>query len=311
MSKPRKSTRRNHLDLARRVVEAAGAMGLLPGDHLPEQVFAQLCGVSRTPIRSAFKLLNEQDVLTRREEEGYFLAEGLDDQGMSLAQQLDTLEDDLAARILADRKARRLGETHPVSFLVRRYGASRHTVLNALKILQQDGVIDRLVGQAWAFRPILDTANAVDESLQFRLVMEPQAILAPSFTLDRKEAGAIRQQFQAALDNGERRIGSALFLRLDVAFHSLVAKCSGNRFARDTLLSHHRLRFITHKDFAITDYRTRSAIKEHLDILDSLENEQFDVAADRMALHLRLSRNRRPDAANRGSPALMRIPGRS
>ena len=45
---------------------------------------------------------------------------------------------------------------------------------------------------------------------------------------------------------------------------------------------------------------------EHVEILDSLERNLFDLAADQIVVHLRRSRIRRPEAANRGMTPLMR-----
>ena len=51
-------------------------------------------------------------------------------------------------------------------------------------------------------------------------------------------------------------------------------------------------------------FRLRQSLLEHLNILDHLESRQYEVAADLLRIHLRLSRNQRPQAASRGAPAL-------
>ena len=300
----RDRTIKAHTGLAKQVLEQARNRRLRPGDHLPEQAFALACGVSRTPLRGAFKVLEEKDLIERRHKEGYFLSADLDADPGSTETRLDPVSGSLADAILADRAARRLDDDLSVTFLIRRYSTTRAAVLNALNVLHHDGIIDRTPGQSWSFRPLLDTLNAVTDSLQFRLILEPAAILAPGFTLDLIKARQVRLSLQTALSG---RIGNAAFHRLDTDFHSLIAIGSGNRFAKDTLLAHHRLRRITQKDLSTPEFRLRQANEEHLTILDSLERRQFDVAADQMALHLRLSRNQRPDAANRGSPPMPRM----
>jgi DNA-binding GntR family transcriptional regulator len=297
----RERTVKTHTSLARQVLDHARAKALRPGDRLPEEAFATACGVSRTPLRSAYIILETNGFLVKGEAEGYFLAADLDADTSAMESQLDTLNVSLAKTILADRAARRLDDTQSVSFLIRRYNTTRAAVLNALTVLQQDGIIDRIPGQSWSFRPILDTPNAVADSHQFRLILEPAAILAPGFSLDLIKARQIRLTLQKSLAG---RLGTVAFHKLDVDFHMLVAQGSGNRFARDSLLAHHRLRLITQKDFGTPEFRLRQAQDEHLAILDSLERRQVDVAADQMTLHLRLSRNQRPDAANRGSPPM-------
>ncbi|MEP3437149.1 MAG: GntR family transcriptional regulator [Hoeflea sp.] len=278
------------------------------GDHLPEKLFSDSCGVSRTPIRAAFRVLEENNILYRREEEGYFLAISESDELLRAAQTLEGMGQTLADRILSDRAERRIGDVQSVSALARKYNASRHSVLFALKILSQDGVATQLPGRSWAFQPMLDSPKAMDESLAFRLILEPQAILAPGFAVDSKKAGILRGRMEDFLSIREGRITAAGFTRLDTEFHCFIAECSANRFARGTLLAHHRLRRATQKDTSVPDFRLRQSLEEHLGILDSLEQNQFDIAADQMVLHLRRSRTRRPEAANRGIPPLIRRP---
>ena len=262
-------------------------------------------------MRAAFKILTENGFLSQIPDDGYFLAVDPEADAAAMERKLDASEGSLADRMLADRAARRLDDVLPVSFLIRRYGVTRNSVHNALTVLQQDGIVERASGQAWGFRPILDTPGAVADSLQFRLILEPAAILTPEYTLDQTKARHLRLQIQEMLEAADGRISAVAFHRQDTEFHSLIAHGSANRFARDTLLAHHRLRRITQKDIGTPDFRLRQALLEHLDILDSLERRQFDVATDQLTLHLRLSRNQRPDAANRGSPPMMRLQDRA
>lgn len=307
----RDRTRKTHAALARQVLDLTRTRRMQRRDHLPEQAFASLCGVSRTPIRAAFKLLAEMGFLEIVADGGYCLAVDPEAESARVIQHLDVTEGSLADRILADRRDRRIDEVQSVSFLVRRYGGTRAMVLNALTVLQQDGIVERVSGHGWVFRPMLDTPAAIADSLQFRLILEPAAILTPGFELDQVSARELRMQMSESLSAPDGRVVGPSFHRQDTSFHVLIARGAANRFARDALLAHYRLRQVTQKDFSTPEFRLRQAIAEHLEILDSLERRQFDVAADQMTLHLRLSRNQRPDAANRGSPPMARLPGRA
>ena len=306
MLTPRRSTRQNHLKLARQILDVVQERGLGEGDHLPEAALADACGVSRTPIRSALKLLEKKDIVRRRDEGGFHLNALPDSPAPDGLPIIEEAEDALAARILSDRAERRITDVQSVSALVRRYDASRSAVLNALKILSGDGIVAQLPGRSWAFQPILDTPQALDESLAFRLMLEPQAILAPGFDLDSSRTRIIRQQTEEFLGRRDGSLSSMAFLTLDCAFHSFIAECSGNRFARGALLAHQRLRQTTQKEHVITDFRLRQSLEEHLDILDSLERMQHQLAADQMVLHLHRSQIRKPQAANRGILPLVR-----
>jgi len=309
MGEPRRTARQNHLALAREALAVALDRGLGEGDHLPEQAFSDACGVSRTPIRSAFKLLEENDIAEWRPDEGYFLKLRHGEEIRAALRRLEEADDSLATRILADRAARRIADVQSVSALVRRYDSSRHTVLSALKILSRDGLVSQLPGRAWAFQPIIDSPASLEESFDFRLTLEPQAILAPGFAVDPARANMLRAQMEDATRTPETGITPSSFERLDAEFHTAIAEWSGNRFLRMSLLAHHRLRRAGTRGGQPPGFRLKEAMGEHLGILDSLDRAQFDLAADQMAVHLRRSRTRRPEAANRGIAPLRRGPG--
>ncbi len=63
MLRSRSNTRQNHLKLARQIVEIVLERGVQEGQHLPETVLSEACGVSRTPIRSALKILENNDIV--------------------------------------------------------------------------------------------------------------------------------------------------------------------------------------------------------------------------------------------------------
>lgn len=306
MAKTRSNTRQNHLKLARQIVDFITDQGLTRGDHLPETRLSEACSVSRTPIRSALKVLESENIVLRRAEGGYFVNLAPEEIAIDGLARLEGVEASLAARILNDRAERRITDVQSITALVRRYNAPRSAVLNALKILSADGVVSQLPGRSWAFQPILDTPNAVDESLAFRLTLESQAITAAGFNMDSQRTGLLRQQMETFLQTRDGGMSATGFLHLDCAFHSFIAESSGNRFAKGALLAHHRLRLSTQKDHTIPDFRLRQSLEEHLDILDSLERSQHLLAADQMVLHLRRSQIRRPQTVNRGILPLTR-----
>jgi DNA-binding GntR family transcriptional regulator len=168
-------------------------------------------------------------------------------------------------------------------------------------------LVAQLPGRAWAFQPMLDSPQAIDQSFALRLILEPQSILAQGFDLDTKRVAVLRRKMDDFLKDAGGRMTAAGFRRLDIEFHCLIAEACGNHFIRGALLAHHKLRSATQKDTSIPDFRLNQSLQEHQEILDSLERNQFELAADQMVLHLRRSRIRRPEAANRGIPPLVRV----
>lgn len=296
--------RTNHLDLAQRILDVARQRGFGPGVHLPEQQIASLCNVSRTPVRAALRLLTEQGVVRWEAETGYRLAVDLAAQA-AIARELPvTEEDELTEAILRDRSARRLDQTVTVGGLMRRYNTERKTVLKALQRLTEENLLDRAPGQSWLFRRAPDDPEAQGESYEFRLLLEPAAIVAPGFRLDGARAAVLRHGMEALAGLPDAAFDTREFQRLDIEFHGMIADGAANRFVTDALSDHLRLRRLPGTYTGVNVFRLKQSLREHLTILDHLESRQYEVAADLLRVHLRLSRSQRPQAASRGAPAL-------
>ncbi|MEP6564735.1 MAG: GntR family transcriptional regulator [Mesorhizobium sp.] len=296
--------RTNHLDLAQRILDVARQRGFEPGAHLPEQQIASLCNVSRTPVRAALRLLTEQGVVRWEAETGYRLAVDLAAQAAVATELPATEEDELAEAILRDRSARRLDQTVTVGGLMKRYSSERKTVLKALQRLTEENLLDRAPGQSWLFRRAPDDPEAQGESYEFRLLLEPAAIVSPGFRLDGARAAVLRQGMEALAALPDAAFDSREFQRLDIEFHGMIADGAANRFVTDALSDHLRLRRLPRTYAGVNVFRLKQSLREHLTILDHLESRQYEVAADLLRVHLRLSRSQRPQAASRGAPAL-------
>jgi len=296
--------RASHRDLAERILDMVRQRGLAVGSRLPEQQIAKSCNVSRTPVRAALRLLTEQGLVQWQPEIGYSVAVDLATQAVAGAELPHAAEDELAQAILRDRAARRLDETVTVSGIMRRYSARRNAVLNALKRLTEDGLVEKAPGQSWLLKPALDGADAQAESYEFRLLLEPAAIAAPGFRLDAARAARLRERMEALLSLADSAFDIREFQWLDSDFHDMISSGAANRFLGEALAAHLRLRRLPGAVSGVNVFRLRQSTREHLAILDQLEARQFEAAADLLKVHLRLSRSQRPQAANRGAPAL-------
>ena len=114
----------------------------------------------------------------------------------------------------------------------------------------------------------------------------------------------LRQGMEALSALPDASFDTREFQRLDMDFHGMIAEGSANRFVADALADHLRLRRLPGIYAGVNVFRLRQSLREHLGILDHLESRQYEVAADLLRIHLRLSRSQRPQAASRGAPAL-------
>ena len=211
MQRSTKPLRSNHLDLAQRILEAVRRGGFRSGDRLAEQQIASLCNVSRTPVRAALRLLAEQAVVRWEKDFGFTLA--IDPSGaVEAAEELPSADEErLAGAILRDRAARRLDDTFTAGGLAKRYDVDRHSVLKALRVLESENWIEKAPGQAWLFRSAQEGPEALSESYEYRLLLEPAALLAPGFRIDGERLTALRLAMEAQIASPDTAFDDANF----------------------------------------------------------------------------------------------------
>lgn len=288
------SARESHSELARRIIDFARYRNLDKGSHLAEQWLADEFGVSRSLVRSALQLLARYEIVKSTRGRGYFLAFSASAPDAHLVELPPTPEEKLYAAITRDCFSRRLSEQVTVTQLMRTYGASRATIMKVLSRLSGEGLIDKGPGARWIFRPALNAPETYEESYRFRLLIEPAAILEPSFRID----AALFQQTRRA---HEHLAGGAVYtvdlgrlFEIDARFHEIVAACSGNRFLAEVIRQQNLIRRLS--EYACYDDRDRlrASCLEHLEILDAIESSDRERAAKLMYDHIALSRDVRP-----------------
>ncbi|MWV15819.1 FCD domain-containing protein [Pseudomonas sp. L-22-4S-12] len=296
-----KKPRTNHLELARRIIEHAQENGMEAGDALSEQQLARTFQVSRTLIRAGLNLLLEQQLAEHQAGRGYYLSADPANQALSPALP-QAAEEQMAASVLRDRMAGRLGNSINASEIMRRYDIGRPAAQKVLSQLTEDQVLERGPGQSWLFRPLLNNLSALEDSLRYRMLLEPEALLSPDFEADRQRLSLLRSGTQNLLNQPIEAFDIEQFRELDISFHELIAQSCGNRFICDALLHHQRLRRLPNLLPMVSVHRLQEALREHLRIIEAIERGQMEIAADLMRLHLRLSAAQRPQTANRGIP---------
>lgn len=299
----KKISRRN-VELSQKILNVAHKRGMAPGDHLPEQTFAEACNVSRTPIRSAFQLLATRGVLQRNSSGRYRLL--IDPASVVPLEKAETdnANDDASTAILRDLAAGRLGEIQTVARLQRRYGVSRLEIQNALLKLSETQLAERGAGQYWHLKQFAVNTDSIAKSYEFRLALEPQALLAPDFRRDPDALMALRQSMRALQAMTESQFDHRLFHRTDMDFHILLAKSCGNPFLAEALINHHTRRFALPDAEHSGTFTLMRANDEHIQILEQVERGQMPLAADFMRVHLQQCMTTRPRLAGRGVPSV-------
>jgi DNA-binding GntR family transcriptional regulator len=290
-------TSRFHADLARRILRLLREADHPAGWQLKEQWLAGQLDVSRSPIRSALRLLADRGIVTAVPNQGCFLAAASRDLNGALGEIPPTDEERLYFTICRDRFAGRIGRSINVTELGRTYGVNRSMVGRVLARLAEEGLVERDTGRGWSFLPSLDSPEVYEESYRFRMQIEPAAILDPGFRPDPAKFEELRKAHEDLLAGSVRTDPFPRLVEIDVEFHETMGRCSGNRFLLQAIQQQSRLRRMTEFQFRADRERMAQSCSEHLAILDSLEAGDRERAAELMREHIRVSRDLLPTFA--------------
>jgi DNA-binding GntR family transcriptional regulator len=275
--------------LARQIADLAARGAWEAGRHVTEMALCQALGVSRTPVRSALRMLQERGALEARPNQGFFLRIDGRLLGNLLVEAGPTAEEALYARIVRDRIQQVLPEEVTRAVLAERYAAGRVTLEHVVARLADDGLLLRGGGRGLRFVNSLNDAGNLRASYELRAALEPAAILVPGFHADPAALAALRsrhQDFLAVLDGPEPPLPAGL-VTLDADFHHGLAGFSGNPFmisaVRQQTALRRLLEFAANEDLP----RVRVWLGEHLAVLDALARQDFRAASAALAAHLR------------------------
>jgi DNA-binding GntR family transcriptional regulator len=287
-----------------------------PGDRLPpERDLAIQLGVSRTSVRQALVALEVEGILQVRHGDGTYLTsiDGRLSPFEALLTKQDRLPELLATRATSEvnrrlhnsddnslrTRTRRLirssiaagqiepGRIYPISFLTSWLGVSATPVREALRDLDNEGLIDILKNRGFLIPNLTD--SDLDEIAQLRLMLEVPAHvmavgkLSPEDTL--RCEGLVDQVLEHAKEGN-----LASFLDYDRSFHLGIIEAAGNK--RVTLLVS-RLRDRTRLPGLpelTTSGRLIAAAEEHRAILTALTEGNRALLRQLITRHLRHTR---------------------
>lgn len=283
-------------DLASRILRLAHDRQLPAGHHLIETELANDFKVSRTPVRAALKLLSERGDVEARPNRGYYLRHAiteLEEDAEELAR--DRAHDALYLTIARDRVSRKLPDYVSEADLIRRYGGGRNALATVLGQMAQLGVVERNRGHGWTFLSGIDSPDAHEESYRLRMVLEPAAILEPTFSLDPEWVLAMQDRHAATLREPWFETSSIEFFEMNAEFHERIVAASGNRYFLLAIQQQNKLRRFHNYNWVYGKERVEGSIQEHLEILDRLVAGDREWAAHLMRRHLEKANALKPD----------------
>jgi DNA-binding GntR family transcriptional regulator len=279
------------LYLAQRIIVLASRSGWAEGHHLTEHGLVDALGVSRTPVRAALRELEKQGIVEARPRRGYFLCRNGHDLVNTQLEERPTVEEDLHNRILRDRAAGILPAAITAGEISQNYEANRGVVARVLIRMQDEGLIRQKGGRGWHFSTALGGPSGVRMSYEFRLIIEPAALLLPNFEIKPLEFDELRAShldLLARTSEGPEasRIDPVEVFMLDANFHETLAEASGNHFIVESIRQQNKLRKILEFGSYGAVGRIHAWCREHVQVLDAISAGDMQSASQRLHAHL-------------------------
>lgn len=270
--------------LAAQIAQIIRTEKIATGTRLTERSLAERLRVSRSPVRAALQHLETMEIVSSAQNGGFAVR---DPDRSALLVQRDTQSDEETYLAIAhDRLEGRVPDRVTENELMRRYGLSRTQLTRMLHRIAAEGWIERLPGHGWEFLPMLTSLQSYRDSYRFRLIVEPAAILEPTFVLNRSGLEECRAQ-QLRLVQGEiSTISSAALFHLNSGLHETIIECSQNAFFVESLRRVDHLRRLIEYKVALDRKRASDACREHITLIDLLLAEKREEAAEFMRRHL-------------------------
>ena len=273
--------------IARDIIGQISTGNLLAGDHLGTEGIARQFRVSRSPVREALKILLERSVISQVPNRGYFVRD--DALASCDLTDTDTSPADLESayyRFAEDWLDDRIDGEVTEQFLKDRYALTKSQVQDILTRAAREGWAEPKAGYGWLLRPVAKTAEAFEQIYRFRSVIEPAALLEPSFVLDRAACQTLRRTQQKMLDGDAERLPTEALVAAGANFHEEVIRMSGNMMYFQALERANQLRRLLEYRANINRSRFVVQCTDHLHILDLIERADNLEAAHFMRRHL-------------------------
>lgn len=264
----------------------------LPGGaHLTAQKLADRLRLSRSPVNDALGILEQHGIVARKPNRGYFLQHAYDALAQAPMDLAPPAADDIVTQRyfqLADELLRgELPMQCSEALLRSRYALTQAQTQALLARVAQEGWAQRRPGYGWEFSSMMTTPDSLLQSYRLRLALEPAALLEPGFRIDKPVLERCRAAERHLLDGGIATDTANQLHDRGVRFHESLVEASGNPFFIDTIKRVNRVRRLLSYRSMQDRSRYKQHCDQHLEILDLLERERNEEAAQALAAHLR------------------------
>ena len=169
--------------------------------------------------------------------------------------------------------------------LASQLGVSRTPVREALIRLDSTGVISLRPGRGALLEPVSD--RDYREWLQLREQLEGFAAREAALNASQRDVLALRAIFEPFLESGVAEAKAAQYSQANVAFHVEIIRLANNHLLERVWASFGHPQTSYRRQTIARLHRSADSLREHLDIIEAIEQRDPDLAEARARAHVR------------------------
>jgi DNA-binding GntR family transcriptional regulator len=256
------------------------------GAHLSAQKVAGEFNVSRSPAREALMLLSEESILEQLPNRGFFVLEAVRDAGQIPDEVVPLEEPDAYYRLSEDWLNNAIPGEVTEQFLRTRYDLTKAQVIDVLNRAAKVGWATPKPGYGWRFLDVAKTPESLEQIYKVRSLIEPAALLEPTYQPDPAKLQRLKKEQQSLLDGGIESLPADALLKSGIRFHEEFIQLSGNPLLHMILVQMNNMRRLIEYRSMIDRNRFYKQCAEHIRMIELVEQGNNAEAAQLMKQHL-------------------------
>lgn len=272
--------------IAQKISQQIASGQLSGGDHLRAQALADIFNVSRSPIREALKILSDAGAVEQKTNRGFYVTEAKPNGGGDIPYALTIERESPYQRVADDWRENDLPEEVTEQYFRDRYRLTKAQVHDILVRAAREGWAERKPGYGWRLLNVAKSTEAFQQIYQFRMVIEPAAMLSPDYEVDPEKLEELRTAQKRMLDHDIQRLPVEQLLATGAQFHEELIKFANNPYFHMALVRVNQMRRLLEYRAAYKPERFIEQSKQHLIILDLLSRGEILEASFAMKKHL-------------------------
>lgn len=277
------------LKIAKSLADAISNSEIAEGEHLSAPKLALRFGVSRSPVREALVVLGDLGYAELRPNRGYFAKMATPEQALDIKDSFPALTFEAASpyqQMAEDWLTDRLPANVTEQMLRERYQLTKSQLNDILTRAAREGWAVPKAGYGWHLLPVAKTPEAFEQAYRFRMVIEPAAMLEPTYRIKRAVLEEQKRLQTRMLDSDIERLPGERLMELGTMFHEELIKFSGNPFFHQALVRVNQMRRLMEYRSRIDRRRLYTQCKQHLELIEVLETGDVIEASYMMRQHL-------------------------